>query len=316
MRLLRISIVFTLACWAHAAAANECTLRNAATLPMLDGYPGRVVVEVSVGAKPRRFLVDTGGVFSSIFQHLADELNLKPDALGSNVQVYNLRGDRARHYVSLPDLAIGPLKGSDVPVLVDEESAFSRSIDGILAPDILSKFDLDFDFANRKLNLVMPDHCAADVVYWANSYADANFDLLSSHIVLTMTLDGKPVTAILDTGSIGTHMFENAARRLFDIPFAPSENRLGESIGLASGPMQHNFQSLSIGGLVVNNPAIRILPDRAAQSFARDHAGDPLSSPRLETTDLLLGMDVIGQLHLYVAYREHKIYLTDAAAHL
>lgn len=313
---LRFVVAFLLACWAQLAAANECTLRNAATLPILEDYPGRIVVEVSVGGQPRRFLVDTGGVFSSVYQHLADEMNLRPSTLSSNIQVYNLRGGKARHYVSLPDLAIGPLKGSDVPVLVDDEPVVSQRVDGILGPDILSKFDLDFDFANHKLNLVMPDHCPNDVVYWANTYADADFDLRGSHIVLTMVLDGKSVTATLDTGSITTHLFDSAARRLFNISFVPSNSRLGESIGLGSGTPHPTFQSLSIGGLTVNNPKIRILPDRATQSFARDHVGDPQSNARLDTTDMLLGMDVIGQLHLYIAYREHKIYLTDATAHL
>ncbi len=29
----------------------------------------------------------------------------------------------------------------------------------------------------------------------------------------------------------------------------------------------------------------------------------------------LLGMEVLRQLHLYVAYKEHKLYVTSASAH-
>lgn len=310
---------------AHAAddgdapQPNKCTLHNAATLPMLDGYPGRVVVALSVAGQPRRFLVDTGAVFTLVYQHLVDELNLPTRDIASNIEVYNLQGARARRYATLPSLALGSLSGSDMPVLVEPEPRGTQGIDGILAPDILSKFDLDFDFANRKFNLVMPDHCPGNVVYWANSFADADFDLRDSHIVLAMTLDGKDVTATLDTGSVTTHLFAGAARRLFDVSLTPPTFLSVRGRGhYMSDWMRHDFKLLSIGGLAVSNPAIYILPNYAAMGFARDHGGEleDLSVPRLDTTDLLLGMDVIGKLHLYIAYKEHKLYLTDAAAHL
>lgn len=302
-----------------SAKPNACTLHNVATLPMLDGYPGRVVVEVTIAGQPRRFLVDTGGVFTSIYQHLADELGLHVQSVASNIEIYNLQGGRVKRFARLPSLTFGALSGDDMPVLVEPDPRIRQRFDGILAPDVLSKFDLDFDFANRKLNLVMPDHCPGNVVYWAAAFADADYDLRGGHIVLAMKLDGKDVTATLDTGSVTTHMFEGAARRLFDINYTPPV--LAELRGRGryeSDWMQHDFQSLSIGGLAVNHPAVFILPDNATQSFAREHAGElnDVSAPRLETTDMLLGMDVIGKLHLYIAYKERKLYLTDAAAHL
>ncbi len=181
--------------------------------------------------------------------------------LGTNIEVYNLQGRKARHYVSLPDMALGSLKGSDMPVLVDDEPRVSQRIDGIWRRTFSSKFDLDFDFAQRTLNLVMPDHCPNDVVYWANTYADADFDLRNSHIVLSMKLDGKDVTATLDTGSVSTHIFEGAARRLFDIDYAPPGLiGLGNRAPYTSDWMLHVFTALSIGGLAVNNPPVFILP--------------------------------------------------------
>ncbi len=50
-----LGMALAIACVSLHAHANECTLRNAARLPMLDGYPGRVVVEVAVAGRPLRF---------------------------------------------------------------------------------------------------------------------------------------------------------------------------------------------------------------------------------------------------------------------
>jgi hypothetical protein len=92
--------------------------------------------------------------------------------------------------------------------------------------------------------------------------------------------------------------------------------------GMAPGSLEqfrYRFKSLSIGGLTINNPLIYILPNLAQQRFHHNHLGmadlDPQYAPRLDSPDVILGMDVISKLHLYISYKEQKIYLTSADAH-
>jgi hypothetical protein len=62
-----------------------------------------------------------------------------------------------------------------------------------------------------------------------------------------------------------------------------------------------------------------LIPDLARQSFDKRHTDkidlDPVYKTRLNTTQALLGMNILSKLHLYIAYRERKIYLTAANAH-
>ena len=77
---------------------------------------------------------------------------------------------------------------------------------GILGSEMLRNVDVDFDFAANKLNLVSPDHCAGNVVYWqAPAVAVVPMTLnASGHIMFRMQLDGRRVHTMLDTGFSNT----------------------------------------------------------------------------------------------------------------
>jgi hypothetical protein len=57
------------------------------------------------------------------------------------------------------------------------------------------------------------------------------------------------------------------------------------------------FQTLTFGGVTVNRPHIQIVSD-----------------PVWREDDLLLGVGILSQLHLYIAYGEKKLYITPALA--
>ena len=59
---------------------------------------------------------------------------------------------------------------------------------------------------------------------------------------------------------------------------------------------------MSFGGVEVSNPDITLIPDRKAQLGP-------------QAPDLILGIGILRQLHLYIAYREKKLYLTAASVH-
>jgi predicted aspartyl protease len=315
------AFLFATLVFAAPALAEDCSLKQAVSLDMATNYPGRVVVNVSIAGKPHHFLVDTGGFLTSIFQDLASGLGLETHAVDQSVEIFDVRGGQMKRYTKIPDLMIGSMKGDDIPVIVIPRSPSEQTdIDGILGPDIFSRFDLDFDFAGHKLNLILPDHCPGKAVYWSKNFADADFRISGLHVVLNMMLDGHEVRAAVDTGSARTHLYDNVARNMFGLEnMSPGMEPIP---GIAPGSLEqfrYRFKSLSIGGLAINNPTIYILPNLAQQSFSHNHLGkeelDPQYAPRLDSPDVILGMDVISKLHLYIAYKEHKLYLTPADAH-
>ena len=194
------------------------------------------------------------------------------------------------------------------------------TFDGVLSPDILRNFDLEFDFAAQKLNLISPEHCEGKGVYWAENYVDAEFTNTNGHIVLPMTLDGQEVKATLDTGSNASGISESLAARLLKVErTSPGVELDPDAAADSLLRYRYRFKSLGIGGLTINNPLLYLIPDLARQSFEKHHQDkldfDPVLGARLNTMQVMLGANILSKLHLYVAYGERKIYLTGATAH-
>jgi hypothetical protein len=64
------------------------------------------------------------------------------------------------------------------------------------------------------------------------------------------------------------------------------------------GPVyNYPFQALTFGNVTVNHPHVEIVSD-----------------PVWSEDDLLLGIGILRQLHFYIAYREKKLYITQAQA--
>jgi hypothetical protein len=59
---------------------------------------------------------------------------------------------------------------------------------------------------------------------------------------------------------------------------------------------------MTFGGVSVVNPDIMLVPD----SVSRMHAS---------SDHIVLGMGILRQLHLYIAYHEKELYVTPASAH-
>ena len=194
-------------------------------------------------------------------------------------------------------------------------------IAGLLAPDILKHYDVSIDFGASTLSLLSQDHCPGKVIYWqASAVAVVPMVLLASaHIVVPVKLDGQPITAIVDTGATNTTLKLPTAESQFGLklgsPDAPSSGHLE---GLPSATTySHKFKSLEFEGIAVNNLTIEIIPDRVGDIIANANAaptGTRIADRRTGEArpDMLIGMDVLRHLHLYIAYKEEKLYITPA----
>jgi predicted aspartyl protease len=306
---------------AGPATADDCTLKQIASLQIADSFPGRVVVTATVNNSPHSFMVDTGGLVTELYDDVVQKLGLTTSTINPNVEIYDTSGNLRRRYVRVEDFALGPAHADHkVMVVKPRGPGEDEGIDGIIGPDVLEHLDVELDFAGRKINLISPDHCEGRVVYWARSYTDTDFSLSDDHIVIPMTLDGKAVKATVDTGAPATYLSETAAHRLFGIDTrSPGVQRDSDAPPGSPYAYRYPFKSLSVAGLAVSNPLIHILPDLARAAFNRRHHDkedfDPVTAPQLKETPMLLGMDVLSKLHLYIAYKERKLYITAAGAH-
>jgi hypothetical protein len=303
---------------AAPAKAQQCgPLQRAMSLDLIPGPGGaRFGVPVTVNGLQKRFLLSTGNFVSRLSSQTVAELKLSPRSQGrllaANGTVRNAR-------IVTVDLEIGPMKAAGQEMLVMENEG---PFDGMFGPNLMQNYDIEFDFAGRKLNYFLTDHCEGRVVYWPNSgfttVPFTGWDNNSNQrtITIPVTLDGHEIHAEIDTIEPGTILDADAASALFNLtPASPGAVPLG---AMDANPNHRifgwTFKELKIGGVTITNLRLRVVPDLVGTKTQDTLRAD--SRVRRRTDDFLptmrLGMDVLRRLHLYLAAKEGKIYLTAA----
>ncbi len=288
-------------------SAGTCSLRRIAAVDMGIDSVGRMTVPMTVGGQAVNMLVDTGGLGTMLSESVVDSLGLHKALIGSaRVTIYG--GTQVKYFIQARDISFGGLKAKSMLFLVLPEEWTATGIGGLLAPDILRAYDDDFDFANGKFSLFSPDHCAGKVVYWTTDPAIAKIAIEVDefgHIRLPVTIDGHEVRLTLDTGAYETTMSLEQAESLFGFDEKSPDLKVVDRDG-DKAIYRYSFKTLTFGGddtgrVTVNNPSID-LATRALSKMSDSDSG-------------LLGMGILRQLHIYIAYGERRIYLTPASAH-
>jgi predicted aspartyl protease len=302
----------------NAALAEDCgPLRQINSVDLVAG-PNRVLVPVSINGVPKLFLLDTGGDVSQINGEVARELGLTLQ--DSNLKMLDMYGHASNKMVRLEKFTVGRLNGEDIHMAVQPDPDFGKGTRfvGLFSPDLMGRYDVDIDFGTYKMNYFSSDHCPGHVVYWQHAaLAVAPMNFHKRHIRLPVKVDDKELTAEIDTGATNTVMRAEAARRLFDIvPETPGNVPLNNQ-GMAAA-FGRVFANLDFEGVAVKNPHVVIVPDLIGKK-------DPNNSLRTDTRtkkvddledrpDMLIGMDILKKLHLYIAFGENKLYISEASA--
>jgi predicted aspartyl protease len=280
-----------------------CHLVRLAELDLETETDGEVTIPVTVNGTAGRWLIDTGNVRSMIADATANVLSLKVKPSTTPMEMFG--GTPIFFEADVDSMDIGGMTGHDYSLMVVPSRFMPTDSTGILAPDIMARYDVDFDFAGGKFKFFDQDHCPQRVVYWTReSYARVPFDLSSNeHIVVQVQIDGKEMDAVIDTGTPKSSMSMQAARSVFHLDEkSPNMEAVGQASinGLPPTATYHYpFQNLTFEGVAVSNPSIIIVDDR----------GLPGHTPRL-----ILGIQTLRQLHMYVAYGEKALYVTGAEA--
>ena len=315
------ALALVCAIFASSWALADCKPLSLVT--SVDFVPGeqnrQIHIPVTVNGKDRLMIVDTGADISSIWDESIDELGLQRSH--GNLVMTDVSGRESSEYVRTP-ISIGRISGKDFVLMDWRGGALSDDpkVVGLLGHDVLQRYDVDVDFTNNKINLMNPDHCEGKVIYWpAEAVAVVPIIVLhNGNIQLTVTLDGQPVVAMLDTGSTDTTLSLPVAEGQYGLKLGSVDSPATGSLPGRPGSLtyEHTFKSLAFEGIAVGNPRIEIIPDLFhARNVAESHAnGWRLVDPRDNTArqSMLLGMNIMRHFHFYIAYKENKIYITPA----
>ena len=293
------------------------------TLTSLDVKPdqaGRPMITAMINDKPVALLVDTGGGLSSLTKRTVAELNLETSE--SRIQLTNIAGGSENLEVRLPSIVLGGLRLEGPYFMVLPGDADGRPpieiFGGLLGSEMLRNVDFDFDFAANKVNLVSQDHCAGNVVYWqAPAVAVVPFTFSAAgHITFRMELDGRRVNAMLDTGAAITVLNLDIARRTFRVDVnAPDVEKVGEIGRSQTSVYRKQFKTIAFEGVTVTNPMITMYPDlMGGSSLGETRTGSMIRDARSGLPDVILGMNVLSEMHVYIASKERKLYITAATS--
>jgi hypothetical protein len=247
-------------------------------------------------------IVDTGAAVSVLSRSTAAALGLSPSNSRTTIMMFG--GQRSNQFAIADHVTFGDFMTGRMGFFLMQDESFPPGVSGLFGPDIMRSFDIEFDFANSIMNVLSQNHCPNQVVYWTHGqYARLPFTLdHDGHIKLSVKLDGKEIDAGIDTGA------QETAGSLEDIlddlnidekdPALKPVSEVPSGLGI----MRYPFKTLAFDGVAVENPDIVLFPNK-------------VSHMRRGIRELIVGMNVLRELHLYVAYGELALYVTPATAH-
>ena len=308
------------ACPLHTASAEDCKpLQRYGTIPFATEDDLRISLSVTLGGVSTHLTLDTGAYWSTIRRDLVEKLGLNTRK-GAGLYMTDLAGEKMEKVAIVPDVKVGSLGYgsaeffiSGAPPVPVEESA------GLMGQNLLNKIDLEIDNANRTVSLFSQDHCDADGVHWADEAVVLEFkraETGSMHYSRTKREEGKStndydvplvwaqfegrsVAVLFDTGATNTAMDLDLAKNIFGIDeHSPGVEPAGVAYVANGGTVEnysYTFKKLTIAGVTLENVPVLL------SKFDGD-------------SQVLLGMHEMRHLHLYIAYKEGRIYITAADA--
>lgn len=262
------------------------------------------VVMASVAGSDMPFLLSIASQQSYMFQGMQDDNGLSSKYLRRKSWSVD---DSARkpelyldHHVEVDDLAIGGFRFpvTNFLVLPDSMADGTHQI-GAIGLGLLYHYNVDFDFAGRKMSLFTRDLCTPDPV-WSGPDAGAlpfRTDP-QGRPVAKVKVNGEDVLTWVETGRDRTTMSLEAAKELFHV----------NEMSLVRDGNYYEFpvKTLQLGGITMADTKIYLVPDT--------QGGFPVGSA-VKWVKLSVGMDVLRQYRLYMAYKAQTFYLRPAAAH-
>jgi predicted aspartyl protease len=258
-----------------AEDTRPCKLGLATTLPFRVAR-GHIYVDVVINGKTSNFMFDTGDEFTMLTTDAVRRLGLTSEDLFGYAE--GIGGARQVGRTMTHRVQLGSLKGGDFPLLVADMKMEPTSppADGILGMDFLALYDIDLDWATRRISL---------------------FRKLQGCTKPGAAL-AQPLYAVPMLPSEFNHpairLFRRAARRLGLTKTALAADPHAHIQGVGPRAVEeasHVFGSVGIGDLTLKNTKIAVVDQ-------------PLGD-----VDVLVGLAFMTKVHVWISNSSHTLIL-------
>jgi gag-polyprotein putative aspartyl protease len=189
-----------------APAFAACSLTKVTEMPLFK-LGSHYAVSVRIDDEVRSMMVDTGAAITTITLSVANELEMKRDSSLANARsTIGIGQTKAETYLSaIPSvLVFGDLVYHDRSTAVsrmDFGNSPERETLGLLGDDILSQFDVEFDFPGGKLTFYHASGCYDSFIPWTGNYSATPFVHENTKVMMDIVLNDEREQAIVDTGN-------------------------------------------------------------------------------------------------------------------
>jgi hypothetical protein len=155
-------------------AGSACQLKLEATLPMTKVL-SHYTVPVDIDGHSYPMMVDSGAERTTLEPGIADALHLAVDSDHATTTT-GVGGSVGHEYPRIiPSLKIGSSEWIDLRVLAVSSGAVAPEAQasapvGILGANVLSRYDVEFDFPGRTLSLYSASGCMGHFAPWQGDY--------------------------------------------------------------------------------------------------------------------------------------------------
>lgn len=266
---------------------------QAGTQDLQRSSSGHVVTQVQIrGHGTQLFGVDTGASATALYEHGRARMGLVPEP-GAEIEIYGAGGSQMIQRYRLPRLYVAGEDAGQLLVSGFPASAkHGEEVMGVLGRDVLGSYMVEFDLVSNRLGLHRPGALPASTLGWDEVPIRLMPEI--GFVMLDVTLDGVPVTAVLDTGASRTFMNWHAAKAA---GVTPGSEGL-QAATLTSGVTKHAFDyhTRAFQGIGIGVTAFR--PSTLA-------IGDlPVFVPMGmdKAPGMILGLDLMGDRRFVVDY--------------
>ncbi len=299
MRMLRLGCLAFGFLLAGEALAEDCHLMNYGTLPV-EMVDSRATTMVKINGTNTRFIIDTGAFYNTMSNANALSLGLKLQPAPDGFRIAGIGGQVEVKQVHVKEFGILDATLQNVAFIVGG----SDSGEGLLGANLLDFADMEIDLAHAKLTLFKAEHCdKASLAYWVKdgNYNVADLEPASQpfdhRTIVNVTINGKKVRAVLDSGAPATLLSRGAAERVGINLKAPDVKAGHTTYGVGSKLVRTwivPVDSFSVGTETIQHSQMQVLDGTMGDS----------------RTDMLLGVDFLLAHHMFIANSKKKIYFT------
>ena len=321
---------------AHAAE-DACRQKRIADIPARITPEHQLLITADLDGKAVELRLDSGIGISALSRALVQQLGLPIEtahdlrfkaALNSAFRIFEdppsdaradiFAGSELDQRTRIPKMSLGgaTTEYEEFGVISTGGDGSDGRPVGLFGMDYLLLYDLELDPAAGRVRLFEQDHCGDRAVYWSNKYSVLPLvvDPQTRWVTTEVELDGQKLRALIDTGREHTTLPLGSAGRLFGLtetsPGVVPDGSETTLDGRSAALFSYSFKSLKLGDLVVTNPRVTLEPLRLMhQTPGNSH----ISRAAEIEPDIIIGENLLRQLHLYFAFKDSIAYFTVVA---